>query len=379
MKTERATISDVARQAGVSKATVSAVLNDHGTVRDSTSARVLTAIAQLNYRPTQLASSTKVTGLKSLGIIVKEIDNPYYADVVLGARSRAVDSGYSLLVVSSEGEYDAERRAVELMRAKQIDGLIATPVMDRHADLSHFFELKRRNYPFVLLEAVSGVPASLVDVDNVEASRRAVEHLIGLGHTRIVHFAGPSYSMHTHERVNGVRRACSASHLMFGDDDILPAGAHLESGYQAALAYFAAPSSSPRPTAATCYNDLVAIGVMRALRELGLRVPDDVSIVGFDDIPLGQYIDVPLTTVHVPTGRMGRIAADMLITHVESKTAVPVQRAYLDAQLVVRASTRPPDHPVPAPRARSGRSRAAAGSGHAGRGHLPPSHRPHAE
>jgi DNA-binding LacI/PurR family transcriptional regulator len=337
--TDRATITDVAREAGVSKATVSAVLNDRASVKDSTRARVLEAIEKLNYRPTQLAASTGTHELKSLGIVVKEIDNPYYADVVLGARSRAVQSGYSLVVLSSEGEYDAERRAVELMRAKQIDGLIATPVLDEHADLSHFFELKRRNYPFVLLEAVRGVPASLVDVDNVEASRRAVEHLIALGHTRIVHFAGPEYSMHTHERIDGARRACSASRLVFGDDDIIPAGAHLESGYRAALATFRTAPAESRPTAVSCYNDLVAIGVMRALRELGLRVPDDVSVVGFDDIPLAQYVDVPLTTVRVPTFRMGTIAADMLITHVESKTSVPVQKAYLEAQLVVRAST----------------------------------------
>jgi LacI family transcriptional regulator/LacI family repressor for deo operon, udp, cdd, tsx, nupC, and nupG len=339
MKSDRATITDVAREAGVSKATVSAVLNDRGSVKDSTRTRVLQAIDTLNYRPSQLAPSTGTHELKSLGIVVKEIDNPYYADVVLGARARAVESGYSLVVLSSEGEYDAERRAVELMRAKQIDGLIATPVLDEHADLSHFFELKRRNYPFVLLEAVRGVPASLVDVDNVEASRRAVEHVISLGHTRIAHFAGPEYSMHTHERVDGVRRACSASRLAFGDADIIAAGAHLESGYRAGLAYFGTGSAESRPTAVTCYNDLVAIGLMRALRELGLRVPQQVSVVGFDDIPLAQYVDVPLTTVRVPTFRMGTIAADMLITHVESKTVVPVQKAYLEAQLVVRAST----------------------------------------
>src|SRR4051812_27938236 len=315
MQSGRATITDVAREAGVSKATVSAVLNDSGTVRESTRARVLEAIERLNYRPTQLPDRVRAREGKSLGIVVKEVDNPYYAEVVLGARSRAEENGYSLVVMSSEGEYDAERRGVELLRAKHVEGLIVTPVLDEHADLSHFFELKRRNYPFVLLEAVQGVPASLVDIDNVEASRRAVEHLIELGHTRIVHFAGPSYSMHTHERVNGVRRACSATHLMFGDDDIIHAGAHLESGYRAALAYFSTAPAATRPTAATCYNDLVAIGVLRALRELGLVVPDDVSIVGFDDIPLAEYVEVPLTTVHVPTARMGMLAADMLITH----------------------------------------------------------------
>jgi LacI family transcriptional regulator len=340
MKTDRATITDVARQAGVSKATVSAVLNDTGTVKESTRERVLEAIERLNYRATQLAGRIGTRKAKSLGIVIKEIDNPYYAEVVLGARARAQEAGYTLLVVSSEGEYEAERRAVELLQSKDVDGLIAMPVFDEQADLSHFFELKRRNYPFVLLEAVRGVPASLVDVDNVDASRRAVEHLIDLGHTRIVHFGGPGYSMHTHERLDGVRRACSASHLIFGDDDVITAGAHLDGGHRAGLAYFGGRAAGERATGVTCYNDLVAIGLCRALAELGLRVPDDVSIVGFDDIPLTEFVQVPLTTVRVPKFQMGELAAEMLIRHVESKAVVPPQRAYLDAQLIVRRSTR---------------------------------------
>jgi DNA-binding LacI/PurR family transcriptional regulator len=294
----------------------------------------------LNYRPSQPAGRSGARRAKSIGLIIKEIDNPYYAEVVLGARAHASEKGYTLLVVSSEGEYEAERRAVELLRAIDVDGLIATPVLDEHADLSHFFELKRRNFPFVLLEQVRGVPASLVDVDNVDASRRAVEHLIDLGHTRIAHFAGPSYSMHSWERIDGVHRAYSASHLVFTEDDIVPAGAHLADGYRAALAYFGARGPQHRPTAVTCYNDLVAIGVCRALAELGLRVPDDVSVVGYDDVPLTEYLPVALTTIRMPKFKMGELAAQMLIRHVESKAGILPQKVFLDAELVVRASTR---------------------------------------
>jgi LacI family transcriptional regulator len=345
MKTQRATINDVARQAGVSKATVSAVINDSATVKGTTRDRVLAAIDVLNYRPTQVAR-IGARKTKSIGLLIKEIDNPYYAEVVLGARAYANEQGYTLLVASSEGEYDAERRAVELLQAKDVEGLIATPVLDEHADLSHFFELKRRNFPFVLLEEVRGVPASLVDVDNRDASRKAVEFLIRQGHTRIVHFAGPRYSMHSEERVDGVRRAYSASHLIFSDDVVVEAGAHLADGYRAALAYFRKRSGNARPTAVTCYNDLVAIGVCRALHELGLRIPDDVSVVGFDDIPLLEYLPVPLTTVRMPKAAMGEIAARMLIRHIESKTVVPPQKVLLEAELVTRQSTRPLDSAV---------------------------------
>ena len=340
MKTRRPTMNDVARQAGVSKATVSLVLSGTGSVKDTTRDRVLSAIELLNYRPAQVPSNAGTRQGRCVGILIKEIDNPYYAEIVLGARSAAHASGYTLLVVSSEGEYDAERRATELLQVKGVDGLIATPVLDGDADLSHFFDLKRRNVPFVLLEDVTGIRASLVDVDNVEASRRAVQHLIELGHTRIVHFAGPPYSMHSQERISGVHRAYSASHLIFRDDGIVPAGAHMADGYRAALAYFADRAPAERATAVTCYNDLVAVGVCRALRELGLSVPDDVSVVGFDDIPLTEFVPTPLTTVRVPKFRMGQLAAEMLIRHVEAHAVLPPQKAFLEAELVVRASTR---------------------------------------
>jgi LacI family transcriptional regulator/LacI family repressor for deo operon, udp, cdd, tsx, nupC, and nupG len=340
MKTKRATITDVATQAGVSKATVSAVINDSGAVKGTTRDRVMAAVEVLNYRPAQFIGRNGLRKAKSLGLLIKEIDNPYYAEIVLGARSHASENGYTLLVASSEGDYEAERRAVELLQSKDVDGIMATPVLDQHADLSHFFELKRRNFPFVLLEEIRGVPGSLVDVDNVEASRKAVEYLIGEGHTRIVHFAGPGYSTHSQERIDGVRWACSGSRLIFTDEDIVPAGAHLADGYRAGLAYFRACDVESRPTAVSCYNDLIAIGLCRALAEVGLRVPDDVSVVGYDDIPLAEYLPIPLTSVRVPKFRMGQIAAEMLVRHIEAREALPPQRVYLEAELVVRQSTR---------------------------------------
>jgi LacI family transcriptional regulator len=347
MRSKRATITDVARQASVSKATVSAVLNNTGSVKSTTRDRVMAAMELLNYRPTGLAGRQGTRRGRSIGLLIKEIDNPYYAEIALGARAYCEANGYTLFVASSEGSFEAERRAVELLQHVRVDGLLATPVLDDDADLSHFYELKRRNFPFVLLEDVRGVRASLVDVDNVEASRRAVVHLIEQGHARIAHFTGPGYSMHSQERLDGVRRACSASHLIFTDDDVVPAGAHLEDGYRAGLAFFRGRPAERRPTAVSCYNDLVAVGVCRALRELGLRVPHDVSVVGFDDLPLAEYLPVPLTSVRMPTQRMGAMAAEMLIRHVEANEVLPPQKVLLECALVVRASTCPPAAAAP--------------------------------
>lgn len=349
---KKPTINDVARLAEVSKATVSAVLNDTGTVRRSTRDRVLSVIESLNYRKTGPDGRGPGQQMRSLALVIKEIDNPFYGEVINGARAAAEEAGYSLVVMSSEGAHEAERRAVELLQRKDVDGLILTPVLDVDADLSHLFELKRRNFPFVLLEELRGVPASLIDVDNEEASQRAVEFLIEQGHTRIVHLAGPEYSSHSQERIDGVRRACSGSHVIFSDGDVVRAGAHLEDGYRAGLEYFRGRTAAERPTAATCYNDLVALGLCRALAELGIRVPGDVSVVGFDDIPLLDFLPLRLTTVRMPKAEMGRRAAELLIGHMESREALPPQKVYLEAELVVRDSTRrvAPASAAPRPR-----------------------------
>lgn len=339
----RPTISDVARAAGVSKATVSAVLNDKGAVRADTRERVLFSIEQLNYRPSQGGGRPVPARDGAIALVIKEQDNPYYAGIVDGVRAVVEERGFTLLIVSTGGSYAVERRAAELLRAADVRGLIVTPVLDDAADLSYLFELRRRNIPFVLLEEVRGVPASLVDVDNVAAACDAATHLMGLGHQRLAHLAGPPYSAHTLERVDGFRRAFSASSLVFSDDLVIPAGAHLADGLRAGRALFGARRArTARPTAVTCYNDLVAVGLCRALREAGLRVPDDVSVVGFDDIPLCEYLDVPLTSVHVPVQRMGGTAARILLAHVDATAGVAPQKVFLDGTLRVRASTAPP-------------------------------------
>ena len=359
MAEKRPTITDVARQAGVSKATVSAVLNDGQGVKNDTRNRVLSTIELLNYRPSQPSGAKSLRRYRSIALLIKEYDNPYYDEVTAGVRAHAETQGYMLFVVSSEGSYEAERRAVEWLRDKDIDGLIAAPVLGEQADLSHFFELKRRNFPFVFLEQVRGVSASLVDLENVGASQKAVEYLLGLGHRRVAHFAGPAYSAHSQERVDGVHRAYSSSHLVFNAEDIITAGAHFDDGYRAGLALFQSRGDADRPTAITCYNDLVAMGLCKALSQVGLRCPEDISVIGFDDIKFCETHSVPLTSVRVPKFEMGDLAAQMLIRHIESKQAVTPQKVYLDAALVIRESTAPPAHSRIAPGSNDPQDRSA--------------------
>ncbi|HEX7070235.1 MAG TPA: LacI family DNA-binding transcriptional regulator [Rhodothermales bacterium] len=335
------TIRDVAMVAGVSSATVSNVINEKGKVSDSTRRAVLKVVEELNYRPSQSAQKRYRTGDKCIGVIVKELKNPYFSDVILGAQEAADAAGYQITIATSEGHRDKEDRIVDLFTSQDVGGLIVYPLFDSETDLTHLFNLKRRNIPLVLLERVRGLRASRVDVDNHAACRDVVQYLLGLGHERIIHLAGPEYSMHGDERAEGFRQAFFDSHLVFRPEYIVRSGARLEEGYRAGRAYFRSLKAKEAPTAVFCYNDFVAIGLMRALRELGIRVPDDISIIGFDDIDLCEYVNVPLTTMRVPRSKIGASAVEMLIRQMESGGNYVIEHETHQAQLVRRASTAP--------------------------------------
>jgi len=335
------TIDDVAEAADVSKGTVSAVINDADTVSDSTRSRVLDVIDELNYRPRASAQRGFQRGAeRSLGLIIKESANPYYANVIAGAREHANENGYSVLTASSEGSYQTEQEIVDVFVAKDVAGLIVVPVLGEETDVSYLYDLKRRNFPFILLEEIQGVQCNLVDIDNVRALKRAALYLIEAGHENLVHFAGPEYSMHSRERAAGVREAYSESPLAFSAERVIPVGARLEDGYETGLEYFRDRSPADRPTAVLCYNDLVALGLMRALSELGIRVPDEVSVMGCDNIGFAQYGCVPLSSIDIPKVEMGRAAADILVRHVESDRKLQHEKQRLEADLVLRDSTR---------------------------------------
>ena len=337
------TMADVADRAGVSKSTVSAVINDKDIVRDDTRERVWKAVDELDYRPSGSARRgfAAPTG-KSLGFVIKEADNPYYTEVLAGIREVAAEQDYLTFVCSSEGAFDEEKEIVKQFSNKDLSGLIITPIVNDDTDLSHIFELERKNIPFVLLEGVQGLRASIVDIDNVQASYEAANHLIELGHERIVHFAGPTYSDHTQRRIEGVRRAFSETHLVYTPDTAVEVGDSFQQGYERGLDYFESRDADERPTGVTCYNDLTALGLMKALQELDIDVPGDVSVVGFDDLNLLDYFPISLTTIRVPKHEMGRRATEILLDRIEEGRPNVPEQVSLEATLMSRDSTAPP-------------------------------------
>ncbi|MDP2037028.1 MAG: LacI family DNA-binding transcriptional regulator, partial [Ignavibacteria bacterium] len=277
---KKVTIEDVAKRAGVSKGTVSAVINAKSSVKSSTRDHILNVMKELNFKPKGVARNLKNTSQdKSIGIIIKELTYPFYATITTGVKEYASSKGYSVIITSSDNDHESEKKFSNLFSIKDIKGIIIAPIVEGTAEIEHLFKLKMINYPFVLLEDVRGIQANVVAIDNIKAIKRAVKYLINNGHKKIVHFAGPPNSTHTHERIDGFRYAFSESTLVFNKDMIIPMGSQNDESYTKTLEYFKNMQREDYPTAIVCFNDQQALGVMLALKELNIRIPDDISIV----------------------------------------------------------------------------------------------------
>lgn len=338
---KKITIEDVARKAGVSKGTVSAVMNARTTVRTETRDHVLEVMKELHFRPQGIARNLRNGNQdKCIGIIIKDVNYPFYTAIASGARDYASSKGYSLLITSSENNQQTEKRFSQFFAAKDVKGAIIAPLVEGTAEIEHLFKLKMINYPFVLLEDVRGIQANVVAIDNSRAIKHAVKYLMEHGHTRIVHFAGPPSSSHTEERIEGFRHAFSESTLAFTKEMIVSIGSRHEESYGNTLEYFRNRPRSKYPTAIVCFNDQQALAILTALKELSIRVPDDISIIGNDDIAYAKIYPVPLTTIRAPQREIGRRAAELLIRNIESSKLLPVERVVLETELIVRESTR---------------------------------------
>ena len=338
---KRITIVDVAKRAGVSKGTVSAVINAKRTVKPTTRDHVLAVMKDLHFRPRGVARNLR-NGDKdrSIGIIIKDLNYPFYTSIATGAKEYANSKGYSVIVATSENDHECEKTITHLFSTKDIKGAIISPIVEGTAEIEHLFRLKMINYPFVLLEDVKGIQANVVAIDNLRAINKAVKHLIDTGHTKIVHFAGPPASSHTQERIEGFRDAFSESTLAFHKDMIVSIGSQHEESYAKTLNYFKNRNRKDYPTAIVCFNDQQALAVMTALKELGIRVPDEISIVGNDDISYARAYPVPLTTIRAPQHEIGKKAAEILIRNIESPTLLPNERVVLETEFIVRQSSK---------------------------------------
>lgn len=338
---KKITIEDVAKRAGVSTGTVSAVINAKDTVKPITRDHILAVMKELNFRPKGVARNLKSSIQdKSIGIIIKDLTYPFYTSIAAGVREYAASKGYSVVVASSENDHLSEKKFSYMFSAKDIKGTIIAPVVEGAAEIEHLFKLKMINYPFVLLEEVKGIQANVVAIDNIKAIKRAVKYLIDSGHKRIVHFTGPLSSSHTQERIEGFRHAFSERTLVFRSDMLVNIGSGYDESYQRTKEYFKDKKRKDYPTAIVCFNDMQALAVMTVLKELHVNIPQDISIVGNDDIYYAKIYPVPLSTIRAPQKEIGMKAAEILIRNIESSTLLPPEKVILDTEFIIRDSTR---------------------------------------
>lgn len=332
-----ATIREVASRAGVSTATVSRVLSGVGKATPQTEARVRKAAEELGYRPSAVARSLRVRRTRTLGLIVTDIGNPFFPDLVKAADDRAQQLGFTILLGTAA--YD-ERRAmhyVRVMADRRVDGVIVASSQLSQAGWSI---LLSSPVPVVVANAEpAGLPVRVITSDNLTGAQLAVQHLVQLGHRSIGYVRGPRTYTAARPRIKGFKLACEAAGLSGAATPIVAGRGDVESGARAARQLL---RDCPSVTAIVCYNDLTAIGVLRALRDEGLRVPEDVSVVGCDDIAAASWIVPRLTTLAQQKAAMGRLAVEAVVAAIEQPgEQLEATVIRLPMELRIRESTGP--------------------------------------
>lgn len=327
------TIHDVAKLAGVSIATVSRVINSPESVRAVTREKVLLAMSKCNYKYNALARGFVTKRSNTIGLIIPNINNPVFADSTLGVQEYADQKNLKVILGNSNYKYSQEENLVNVLRESQVDGLIITTTNIKSELLKTLVD---EDFPFVLLfSTVKGGPFSAVGVDNYRGGYLATEHLVSLGHNRIGMVAG-NFSMtdRSFHRWHGYKRCLMDNKIAYDKKLVVQTDYSLSGGCESIKKLLNQPSP---PTAVFCSNDYIALGAIKGARESGLTLPDELSIVGFDDMQTASYMVPPLTTIRQPAYDMGRRAAELLLQLIEKKSK-PVQDM-MTTSLIVREST----------------------------------------
>jgi LacI family transcriptional regulator len=334
------TIWDVARLADVSIATVSAVINRKGGVSAELVQRVQQATEALDYHPSQVARSLKVRRTHTIGMLIPDVTNPFFTDVMRGVEDEARHNGYSVIFCNASEDPELERRQLSMFFSRRVDGVLLAPT-DSHGAQDR---LTRRRYPLVFFDRIpTDFSGAAVVTDNLEASRKATRHLVGLGHERIAIIAGRLNLSNGLDRLEGFRQALQEAHLPLREEYLQCGDFGLESGYQCGLKLMRLPNP---PTAIFCCNNKMTLGLMRALGELRIRCPERVSVLGFDDFDWAANFSPRLTTIAQPSYEMGKQAMAMLVRMMQREKGGNGlggdQIVVLNNELRVRDSTAPP-------------------------------------
>ena len=335
----RVTLRDVAREAGVSIKTVSRVVNKEPQVNETTAARVEGVVEKLGYRPNELARGLKGRRSRTIGLVIDDVSNPFMATCAQAIEAVAREHGHALILCDSHADIREEEAYVGLLTRRQVDGLLLVPARGHDAHLKAEQEV---GLPVVAFDRpAEGIRADTVLVKNRTGAREATEHLIWHGHERIAFVGDVRHYYTARKRLEGYNEALETAHLK-----PLPSlDAHsIEQGEQATKRLLEAFDP---PTALFAANILTALGTLRATERLGMRIPEDVALIGFDDFELAPVLSPRFTLVHQPAAELGRRAAEMLFDRLDGQGHPEPRRLVLPTELVVRESCGCPPEPAP--------------------------------
>lgn len=332
------TIRDVARHAQVSVTTVSHVVNATRFVSEVARERVQRAIDELGYVPSALARSLKSNRTHTVGMMIPNSSNPYFAEIIRGIEDTCYGAGFNVILCNSDDDPHKQSTYVRLLSEKQVDGLI---VMSSGSDSELLDTLRAARMPQVVVDReIDDLAADLVEVNHEAGGGLATRHLLGLGHRRIACIAGPQGLSSARQRVEGYRAALAEAGGAV-DEALVRSGDFTSAGGHAAMLALLEPADPRRwPTAVFASNDLMAMGAVSAAASRGLRIPQDLSVVGFDDIALAAYCNPPLTTIAQPKHETGELAARLLLERIADPSR-GLQREILQPALQLRQSTGP--------------------------------------
>jgi len=328
----KATIYDIAREAGVSIATVSQVINGKGKISEKRRAEIMEIMERLHYQPSAIAAALTGKQTYTLGLLVPDISNPYFAELARAVEDRSRQLGYSVVICSTDNKDERVERYLNLLQQKRVDGMMIGTGIDNAEILS---PLLQQSIPVALIARhMPSLSVHTVTIDDILGGTLAAEHLLELGHTRVAVLSEPSKVSSSQERVRGFREALIKAGYTLEPTQIRESAADLSSAKKEALLLL---REDDHPTGLFCCNDIQAIGALQAAKELGLRVPEDVSIIGFDNTILASVTSPPLTTVAQPIEELGHRAVDLLIEELKDERKEP-QKIVLKPELVIRDS-----------------------------------------
>jgi LacI family transcriptional regulator len=335
---QRPTMKDVALSANVSVSTVSYVLNNTGPVSADRRARVMNAVRELNYIPNESARRLKRQVASTIGLVVPDLSNQFFSLLARGVMRAAAEHDVLVVLCTPDSTEEAESDNARLLRSRQVDGVVY--LTGFHESPTSLLELQSLGPVVLVDERVPGADLPAVVAEGRRGAREVATHVVELGHKRFACIAGPTALWTAEQRLAGYREALALGGLNPDDMEVYVGDYRMHSGYQLAEKALSAPRAQ-RPTALLCANDLMAIGALEYCRAVHIKVPQEVSIVGFDDVPMAPLLTPRLTTVRQPADEMGVGAARLLIELIQGVTAPEIPKPHV-VEVKVRESTAPP-------------------------------------